>query len=83
MTTPMRYVGINLGLGGRSGYVMVAGDYNGACIKAAAIQQLKMQGRKEEWQLLALMPNGSSRVVGDDEIPNQPDFEMIEVTDNA
>ena len=81
MTT--RYVSINLGVGGRSGYVMVQPDYNGTCIKAEAIRALKMQGRAEDWQLLALMPNGSARVVGDDEVPPQPDFHMIEVADNA
>ena len=48
---------------------------------------LKMTGRPpvdaDRWQLQRMMPNGTNRVVGLDEIPDGEDFEVIWGLDNA
>ena len=78
----MKYVGVNLGQPG-GGYILVSLAATGEEIKEEACRQLRRPFPPRLAMLTMHMPNGSSRVVGNGDVPDKPDFDLIETTDAA
>ena len=78
----MKYVQINGRYQG-GGFVLVEDKPTGYQIKAAALHQNIIPGGASDWQLLGHNANGTSSVIGNNDVPWQHDFEMNTIYDNA